>query len=163
MREDALRRWPVASYKALAKQLLAAGCEVVLIGDESDAPFGKEFIGLAVRNEIGKHSLLGSVQLMRRADVVVSHDTGPLHLARLVRTPCVALFGPTNPNEFVGCDPGVTWIWGGEELTCRPCYDGRSFARCSDNVCLRSISVVRVFDAVQSLLARRPELQTVDA
>lgn len=162
LREDALRRWPVASYRALAERLLAAGQEVLLIGDKNDARFGGEFSGLAVKNELGKHSLVASLQLMRDADVVVSHDTGPLHLARLVRTPCVALFGPTNPNEFVGDDPSVTALWGGEHLTCRPCYDGRNFARCTNNECLRSIPVDRVFDAVQAVLKRASETSTPD-
>jgi heptosyltransferase-2 len=155
MREDALRRWPVGSYRALAERLIADGYEVVLVGDKGDAGFGAEFDGIQVRNEIGAHSLVESVRLLADADVVVSHDTGPLHLARLVRTPSVALFGPTNPAEFVGADPGVMVLWGGEHLACRPCYDGRSFATCNDNLCLRSITVDSAFLAVQQMLARR--------
>jgi heptosyltransferase-2 len=91
---------------------------------------------------------------MRGADLVVSHDTGPMHLARLVRAPLVALFGPTNPHELLWTDETVTVLWGGGHLACRPCYDGREFARCADNICLSSVSPAVVHEAVRAAFKR---------
>jgi heptosyltransferase-2 len=155
LREDSLRRWPVAHYRELARLLISKGVDVTLIGDGGDLEFGRQFEGLAVRNEIGKTSLTDLLQIMRGADVVVSHDTGPMHVARLVRTPLVALFGPTDPAQFIGQDDLVTVIWGGADLACRPCYDGRNFARCADNICINRIPVTVVLDAVLRRLAGR--------
>lgn len=153
LREDALRRWPVESYTVLARRLVDAGIEVVLVGDAADREQGSRFVGIGVQDRIGATSLPELLGVMRDADVIVSHDTGPMHLARLVRTPLVALFGPTDPAQFIGDDPLVTVLWGGRDLACRPCYDGRSFADCSDNICISRVPVDHVLEAVKGRLA----------
>lgn len=155
LRETGLKRWPSPHYAELARRLIADGCEVLLLGNDADRWVLSAFDGIPVRNEIGEHDLPATLSLMRGADLVVSHDTGPMHLARLVRTPLVALFGPTNPQELLWSDESVTVLWGGGDLACRPCYDGREFARCADNICLSSISPATVHDAVRTLMARR--------
>ena len=152
LRENALRRWPVASYVALARALLALGIDVVLIGDQGDVDIGRAFDGLSVRNLIGETTITRTLQVLRGADVVVTHDTGPLHLARLVRAPTVALFGPTDPAEFVRPAPRVEVLWGGADLACRPCYDGRNFASCADNICINRVGVEEVLTAVRRVL-----------
>jgi heptosyltransferase-2 len=152
LRETARRRWPVASYKLLADQLIEHGTGVVLVGDANDAEFGQEFASLPVTNHIGQLTVPQTLSVLRDVDVVVTHDTGPLHLARLVRTPIVALFGPTDPRQFVGTDDSVTVLWGGEDLACRPCYDGVEYQPCADYVCMRSITVPEVLSAVLSRL-----------
>lgn len=157
LRDDALRRWPVAHYADLARRLIDAGVEVVLSGSESDRWVVPAFEGLALRNEIGTKDLVDTLAALADADVVVSHDTGPLHFARLVRTPVVALFGPTIPRQVLWTDDSVTVIWGGEHLACRPCFDGREFARCANNVCLSSVSPAEVHEAVRATLTRAAE------
>ena len=147
--EAALKRWPVASYRGLAEQLIAKGAEVVLVGDSGDRVFAERFSGLQVRDLVGQLSLVETLEVMRDARVVVAHDTGPLHMARLVRTPAVAIFGPTDPAQFVGPTPDVTVVWGGADLACRPCYDGKNFARCADNICINRIPVAEVLNAVE--------------
>jgi heptosyltransferase-2 len=144
LRESALRRWPVERYRAVAEGLLATGTPVTLVGDRMDAWVRRTFAGLPVRDEIGAHGLTGTLALLAHAQLVITHDTGPLHLAQLVRAQVLALFGPTNPAQFVSRDAGVTVLWGGADLACRPCYDGREFAACRDNLCMQEISVDQV-------------------
>jgi heptosyltransferase II len=152
------RRWPVASYRLLAEEMLKVGHSVALIGDEHDTPFAAHFHDLPVRNLVGSLTLLETMAELRDADIVVTHDTGPMHLARLVRTPMVVLFGPTDPREFIGDDHLVTVIWGGAQLACRPCYDGRDYPPCANHVCMQSITVAEVVRAVtQRLAASRPQ------
>jgi heptosyltransferase-2 len=152
LRENGLRRWPVQHYADLAERLIADGYDVVLLGGNEDEWVLPAFEGISVHNEIGKLDLLGTLSLMHSSALVVSHDTGPMHLARLVRAPLVALFGPTNPRELLWSDESVTVIWGGAELACRPCYDGREFARCANNVCVSSIAPAEVHEAVTAAL-----------
>jgi heptosyltransferase-2 len=152
LRSDDVRRWPTTHYAQLAERLLDAGHGVVLIGGPGDRWVLPAFDGMSVRSMIGELSLVETLSLLRAAAVVVTHDTGPLHLARLVRTPVVALFGPTMPAQFLSFDDSVTVIWGGEFLACRPCYDGREFAACSNNICLSSITSAAVFEAVATRL-----------
>ena len=150
--EAALKRWPVGSYRALAGELLSLGAEVTLIGNSDDQVFAREFQGMAVQDMVGKASITETLRLMHSADLVVTHDTGPLHLARLVRAPTIAIFGPTDPAQFVGSDENVTVIWGGADLACRPCYDGKHFARCRDNICINRVSAAEVLVAARRVL-----------
>lgn len=159
LRQDALRRWPVEKYRELATRLLARGHGVTLIGDAGDVGVRRHFDGIAVTDHIGTLSLVQTLSMLRDADVVVSHDTGPLHFARLVRTPAVALFGPTEPRNMVGEDDDIDVLWGGANLPCRPCYDGRNYAVCSNNLCMKDISV----DAVVRVVERRLAQKTITA
>ncbi len=154
VRESALKRWPIEGYRELAMRLLRAGVPVTLVGDAADTWVRPHFAGMDVRDEIAEHGLTGTLCILRSADVVVSHDTGPLHLARLVRAPVLALFGPTNPSHFVTEDATTSVIWGGSSLACRPCYDGREFAACTNNLCMKDISVAAVAERALAMLAR---------
>lgn len=153
LRESALRRWPVDRYREVAGRLLDAGFTVTLIGDDADAWVRPHFAGLDVRDEIGALSLTGTLAVLRDARLVISHDTGPLHLARLVRAPLLALFGPTMPSQFMAEHSTASVIWGGAHLACRPCYDGREFAACRDNLCMQDISVSTVMERALAILA----------
>src|SRR6185503_8588508 len=153
LRESALRRWPIESYVALTRELVARGRTVTLVGNGDDAWVRPYFDDLPVDDRIGQLTLPQTLSLLAAARAVVSHDTGPMHLARLVRTPLVALFGPTPPSHFIVADEQTIVLWGGEHLACRPCYDGREFARCSNNACVASITVPAVVDAVMTLLS----------
>ena len=112
------------------------------------------FKGLPVRDLIGSLELPETLRLLARASLVISHDTGPVHLARLVRAPILALFGPTAPRQMLGDPEGVTVLWGGAALACRPCYDGRDFAACANNLCMQEITVERVLEHANAMLAK---------
>jgi heptosyltransferase-2 len=156
LRESALKRWPVERYRELAERLRHAGVAVTLVGDAADAWVRPYFADLDVRDEIGAHGLIGTLSLLSAADLVISHDTGPLHLAGLVRSPLLALFGPTNPSSFVMADANTSVMWGGASLACRPCYAGREFADCRNNLCMQDIPVAAVTDRALAMLSREP-------
>lgn len=153
LRQDTLRRWPVASYRLLADALIREGWKVSIVGDRHDEWVRPAFVGLPVQDLVGELTLPETLGLMRDAALVVTHDTGPMHMARLVRAPLVAIFGPTRPAERLVEDERTVAIWGGEDLACRPCYDGREFARCDANICISRVEVPRVLDAARTLLA----------
>lgn len=154
LREDRLRRWTVAHYAQVARAL-APEAEVVIVGDENDAWVRPAFDGSPVVDRLGTMTLVETVEFFRGCELTISHDTGPMHLARLAGSPLVALFGPTNPAERLPEDDQTTVLWGGADLACRPCYDGRNYAACGDNVCLSSISPDVVVRAARAMLARR--------
>jgi heptosyltransferase II len=155
LRESVLKRWPVAHYSALARALSGEGHEVVLVGDDADRWVLEHFAGLAVSDRVGKASLPETLELFDDCDLVISHDTGPMHLARLARAPLLALFGPTPPSQFIVEDERTTVLHGGAHLACRPCYDGREFADCRDNQCMSSISVGVVLGTARGMLRAR--------
>lgn len=153
--DDRLRRWPIQSYVALAKALAAKGYKVILAGSETDLWVREWFRDVDVVDSIGTTDLSDLIAMISRVEVVVSHDSGPLHLAVLLQKRVVALFGPTNPNEKIPrqeSNPAYV-LWQGKVLPCVPCYDGKGFARCERNVCMEMISVPDVEEAIVQLLS----------
>jgi heptosyltransferase-2 len=153
LRDDALRRWPIGHYVRLAELLLKEGKEVLLTGGPSDDWVRESFKDLKARDLVGRTDLTDLVALYGQCQVVVTHDSGPMHLAALAGTPVVGLFGPTRPDEKVPPDGPIHVLWGGEHLTCRPCYDGKNYADCLNNECMKSIGPERVLQEVQAVLA----------
>jgi heptosyltransferase-2 len=154
MRDDGLRRWPLPHYAALAQALLKRGFGVALAGSAEDAWVRPAFRKLKIEDRLGATDLPGFLDLAASSRLVVSHDTGPLHLALLASAPVLGLFGPTDPREKVPSGPRTRVLWGGERLACRPCYDGRSYAACDENRCLASVTAQDALAAARTLLGR---------
>ncbi len=164
LREDALRRWPVENYVALAAALLGRGYEVLLAGGSDDRWASAFFAELARKASpgsfadlIGSLSLVETLALLHSAEVTVTHDTGPLHLAGITSTAIVTLFGPTDPHGRLPQRPNCVALWGGEGFACRPCYDGRDYAPCPHNGCIREVTPAMVLGQVETSLRARAE------
>lgn len=161
LRDDALRRWPVEAYVELARNLLAAGHAVVLAGGPEDTWASAHFAGSIrefpeqMRDSIGQFSLVDTLALLDSAAVTVTHDTGPLHLAGLTSTSIVTIFGPTDPRGRLPQRENCVAIWGGEGFACRPCYDGRDYAACTHNGCIREVTPAMVYAQVEEALRDR--------
>jgi heptosyltransferase-2 len=152
MRDDALRRWPIENYVALATALLARNYEVILSGGPTDTWATPHFAGLPVTNVIGQHTLLETLALFDSATVTITHDTGPLHLAGLTHTAILTIFGPTDPHGRLPQRHNCVALWGGEGFACRPCYDGRNYAPCHNNGCIQQITPAMALAETEVLL-----------
>jgi heptosyltransferase-2 len=155
LREDALRRWPLDRYARLAELLQAEGFQVVLTGAAGDGWVREAFQGSGCLDLIGQTSLGDLVALYARCRLVVTHDSGPLHLAALSGARVLALFGPTNPAEKMPPEGSARALWGGEKLACRPCYDGKNYAPCRRNVCLEGVGVEVVFKNAMEMIREK--------
>jgi heptosyltransferase-2 len=155
LREGALRRWPIANYVALTRELLARDHEVVLTGSHDDAwvrePFAELPRSPLLRDSIAQTTLPELLALYDNCDAVITHDTGALHMAAISRASVIAIFGPTTMSNFLPRRERIVGLWGGERLPCRPCYDGRNFAACPRNVCMEDVSVAQVLAALEQL------------
>jgi ADP-heptose:LPS heptosyltransferase len=88
--------------------------------------------------------------LLKRLDLLVSNDTGPMHLAAAVDTAVVTLFGPTNPDRTGPYGEKHTVIRAA--VNCSPCYR----RRCDrDELCMSTISVEKVKEAVENSLKHK--------
>lgn len=122
----ATKIWPADRWARLLTNARAAGFgRVVLVGSVEDADLGRRIaadVGRVVANLCGRTSLDELIGLISLGAVLVSEDSGPLHIAEGMVTPVVAIFGPTVP-EF-GFAPfraaGTTVQVDG--LACRPCH-----------------------------------------
>lgn len=155
MRSDGLRRWPVESYVAVGERLLGLGIDVVLVGGPNDAWASAAFAGKRIRDEIGRLTIPETLALLDASDVIVTHDTGPLHLAGVTSVGIVSIFGPTDPRGRLPQRAGTVALWGGEGFACRPCYDGREYAPCTNNACMQQVSPEMVISEIETLLLER--------
>jgi heptosyltransferase-2 len=153
--QQILRRWPIENYVALAQRLRDQGCEIVLLGGVEDMWVKPYFQHLDAVDCLGTLSLPEVISVCDACDGVISHDTGPLHLAGLSRACLVGIFGPTDPSTFLPRRPSVAGVWGGQGFACRPCYDGRNFAPCQFNGCMHQVTPELVLRELDRLLSER--------
>lgn len=154
MRESPVRRWPLANYLEITGHLLRDGYRVCIVGATSDRDLLESFKKFDVIDLCGRTSLCELVTVIGGAKAVLTHDSMPLHMSLLVGTPVVGIFGPTLPIVFARAPGDVNHLrtlWGGLELSCSPCYDGRDFAVCEDNVCMKNVTVSLALEALRKI------------
>lgn len=159
--DNPTRRWPVEHYAALAEALIEKGYSIIITGSKTDEWTLPHFSRLKVLNLVGQVDLVNLVSLYQKCELLITHDSGPLHLGKLAQIPMIAIFGPTMPSEKVESDPKVKVLWGGENLACRPCYDGKNFPPCGNNLCMKGISPQEVLACAQQLLEMTPKLNKI--
>ncbi len=116
------KRWPEPYWHELIERLLTDH-DVVILGGPAERDLGQRLVPVArngLANAAGAFSLVTSGALVKRADVIVSGDTGLLHLATAVGTPAVALYGPgIRQFGFFPYRARATVLE--QQLGCRPC------------------------------------------
>ena len=147
------KRWPAASFAALARALARAGRCVLLLGSAKERDLGDEIRTQAdterVHNLCGATTLGDVVDLLAASDAAVSNDSGLLHVAAAAGTRVVAIYGSSSPAFTPPLTPHAAIVYRGIE--CSPC-----FARecpLGHLRCLREIEPAEVLAAVDGLLA----------
>jgi heptosyltransferase-2 len=155
------RRWPAERFAELGALLAARGWRLVVIGSPTEAGLTARVAGstLGALDVGGRTDLVDLAALLSLCELVVTNDTGSMHLAGAVGTRTVSLWGSSDPAEVrqVGA-PDVRVS--GPELPCRPCRRNHCVRRGPGTVladaheeCMRLIEVESVIAAVESTLA----------
>ena len=154
-----LRKWPLENFVELGKQLLETpGITIVLTGgpDEQDAcaELAKKINPERVINFAGKTTFKELITLYSISDLLITNDSGPVHFASTTEIPIVALFGPETPIIFGPMSPKAKVISLG--LACSPCISvfNQKKSSCSDNQCMKQISVQMVVKETQKILRK---------
>jgi 3-deoxy-D-manno-octulosonic-acid transferase/heptosyltransferase-1 len=141
--------WPENRFALLADELATRyDASVVFTGGGGDRRVVERIIGAMKQPALdlsGRTSLKQLAALYQRARLVVSTDTGPMHLAAAIGTPVVALFGPTAPWRTGPFGPGHQIVRA--PAPCAPCFK----RRCDIGGCMDRISVERVLAAVEKI------------
>ena len=147
-----LKRWPKENFAKLSDSLIKKlEVKVAISGAEKDRGLGKEIASIMKEKAAvlcGRTSLKELGALLERADLVISNDSGPMHIAVSMKTPVVSLFGPTS-SEFTG-----PYGRGNYTVLCRsvgckvPCYQ----LDCTDNRCMKAITPEEVFAEAKEML-----------
>ncbi|MDD3375479.1 MAG: glycosyltransferase family 9 protein, partial [Candidatus Omnitrophica bacterium] len=101
-----------------------------------------------VVNFAGKTNLSQLMGVMQRADVVISADSGPLHVASSVGAKTIGLFGPTSPQVTGQRGKSINKIiFNNVGCNKNPCYH----LTCQDNICMKSITVRDVIEKIREI------------
>ncbi len=98
------KNWSEEKFAELGDQLNAKyDLQLLILGSAADQTKVEKIINKMKSrafNLCGKTSLKELVEVIKRLDLLITGDTGPMHMAMAVKTPIIALFGPTSPNRF---------------------------------------------------------------
>jgi len=151
------KRWPASNFNKLIKMLLIEfpNFSIVLLGDKTE----KHNIDFENKNVIsleGKTDLQDLLAVIDNSELVVCHDSGIMHIANALKTPLVALYGPT---DFTRTAPlGEKSVVVRNNIKCSPCMYGGSLSEsdayrmCSRHSCMLDLSPRKVFDTVKGLI-----------
>jgi heptosyltransferase-2 len=145
--------WPPERFGELARALLAEGCDVVTVGTAATLSVEEQvarIAGAGLRRAAGKTEDLGQlIGLLARARLLVTNDTGPMHLAAALGTPVLALFGATDPRVSAPRGPGLSRLVMDPE-PCSPCF----LRDCPipGHPCLTKIGTARVLREAREML-----------
>ncbi len=147
------KRWPAENYSEIAKAIKGSGNRVLVIGDRSE----KEICRITASGDravdaSGRLSLMETASALKKASVLVTNDSAPLHIAEAVGTPVVALYGPTVRQfgyyPLLGKSTALE-----KDLECRPCSrNGARPCHIEKRDCLDTIDTGEVLAAIDRIL-----------
>ncbi|MCM8800952.1 MAG: lipopolysaccharide heptosyltransferase II [Candidatus Omnitrophica bacterium] len=143
------KSWPLEYIKQLCEELSKQDIRVVLTGIHRDLERAESLIRQIKHtrsiNACNKTTLNQLACLIKRCDVYVGFDSASLHIASAVKTPFVALFGPTDFRRHL--PPANDFVVIKKDLACSPCYK----PRCKSNKCMKAITPEEVVEAILKL------------
>ena len=156
----AIKQWPIERFGEVARKLIEhTGATIVLTGSADDRAMVQTLKTALPAEHVldvaGQLDLLTLAGIVERMDLLVTGDTGPMHLAVAVGTPVVAVFGPSDPARYAPRGPLDCVVR--VDLPCSPCNRIRlPPARCVGHTpdCLATIPIHDVFNAAVSVLER---------
>ena len=145
------KQWPLENFARVAHALAQKGASVVFTGGPDDEKPVRELwqwikTPPRVLNLAGQTHLQELAGLFSISDLVLTPDTGPMHLAAAVQAPLIALFGPTAPWRTGPYGNGHVILR--KPLTCSPCFK----KKCPTMECMTSLTVEEVLEAVEAKL-----------
>jgi len=146
------KNWPQDSFASALRtiQRLTGGTVFVMGGPEEAVicrHLHADLKGKAF-NLAGSLSLVETGSVLSRMNIVISNDSGPMHMAAAIGVPVVAIFGPTNPIRTGPYGSGHTVLAG--RRSCVPCYKRQ--CAMGPTLCLREVSPDTVVEAVRAIL-----------
>jgi heptosyltransferase-2 len=143
------KRWPEKSFAQLCDALARQGFAVLLTGASADAGIAQKILNKTKTKPmclVAKTDLMQLAALIEKCAVYITADSAPLHIAAAMKTPFVALFGPTDARRHLPPADAYRVLQKG----CPPCY--KDTCRLDRHRCMEAITVPDVVAAVEELL-----------
>lgn len=152
------KRWLISGFAEVCRQLTQQGYTAVLVGGVADkdrcSAVAEEAGGVVVRAD-GATTLAATIETLDGCDLLITNDTGVLHIASARKVPIVAIYGGTVPE--LGFAPyGVPHTIIQNDVACRPCsHVGKSHCPRGHFLCMTGISAADVVNGARKLLSQR--------
>lgn len=145
------KRWPEKNYATLANHYLAMGWQVWIFGSAKDSEVAtliQEQTNHACQDLTGKTSLGEAIDLMSQATMVVSNDSGLMHIAAALSRPLVAVYGSTSPSFTPPLNDNAIVVQ--ESIPCSPCF--KRVCPLKHHQCMEQLAVQKVIQAISQLV-----------
>jgi len=146
--------WPPAYFAELAKKIKKTGQDVLILGTQKDNSIARKILEYLGDNKKGIYdltgltSLAGAMSIIKKSMLVISNDSGLMHLTAALKHPQIALFGPTNPKRTAPYGETTKIIY--HQVPCAPC----KYRQCpKEHICMRQITVEEVFNIIEEALS----------
>ncbi len=156
--KHATKRWTIEGFEAVIRFFIdQQNARVILFGSAADRGFVDQIrlpAGAPILNAVGQLSLLETSALMRHCHLMLTNDSGLMHLAAALKKKVVAIFGST--TEQLGFFPYLTdhIVVQNHSLLCRPCsHIGRQRCPKGHFQCMTDIAAEQVIEAMLKLLS----------
>jgi len=158
------KRWHISKYKELMTILLeTTRADVALVGGKEERHLVTELLesrSPRVHDLVGRISLSETAAIIAISDVVVCGDSSTMHISAALKTPCVAIYGPTDVSRTIPYGDSVVPI--AARLPCSPCFrpnDSHIAENCPIGyLCLQSVGAASVAEAIRG----RMEIRSLD-
>ncbi len=148
------KRWAPERFAAVADALAEKGYKTVFFGGLMDLELVKEAVSFMKSKPIvatGEFSLEELAAAMKRCEIIITNDSGPMHVAISQKVPIVAMYGPSNPKLYGPYTKDAIIVTA--EPPCKGCASGMKH-KCDDMQCMRNLTVEQVLAACDKYLSK---------
>lgn len=148
------KRWPPERFAEVADIFAAKGYKTVFFGGPMDEEMVAEATGYMQTRPIiatGHFAIGGLAAAMRRCCLIITNDSGPMHVAISQKVPIVAMYGPSNPKLYGPYTKDAVIVTA--QPPCQGCADGMKHS-CDDLQCMSRMTVEQVVAAAEKMLEK---------
>jgi heptosyltransferase-2 len=154
------KQWPAQSYAEVATALIEQNWQVLILGSEADKVIADE-IESSITNKdettlvnlCGRTKLYEAIDLLDTADVVISNDSGLMHIAAALQKQLIVIYGPTSPNFTPPLSQNAHFLQ--IDVECGPCFQ----RTCPEqhHKCMLGVNSADVLTSVQLSQSANPQ------
>lgn len=151
------KMWQAEKFKALAERLIKENnVKVFIFGGTKEKELGKiiQDKNPDIFNFCGKTTTRELLALIKKCNIFITNDTGPMHAAYALGVPVVAIFGPTIPGRTAPLGNSIVIK---KKVECSPCK--HRICPKKNHECMEKISVEEVYETVKKLLKQTEDLR----
>lgn len=147
------KRWSGEKFGGVAKKLIEEyGAGIIIFGGPGEEKFADEIYEAAgqgrVLNMAGKLKISDLIYISGELDLMITNDSGPMHIAAAAGAPIVCVFGPDDPNLTSPYMPTDKYIVVRTDYDCQPCFSDE----CENVRCMNDLNVEDVFSAAREII-----------